>query len=61
MKLIICAAVAAAAVLAFGSIRLAQTEINFFQEQHAMAHLEFLPISAADDQGLVSLVNDPSK
>jgi hypothetical protein len=41
MKLTICAVVAAAAVLAFGSIRLAQTEMNSFQEQHAMAHLEY--------------------
>jgi hypothetical protein len=58
MKLIFCAVVAAAAVLAFGSIRLSQTEMNSF---HAMAHLEYLPISAVDDQGLVSLVNDPPK
>jgi hypothetical protein len=60
MKLIICAVVAAAAVLAFGSI-LAQTEMNSFQEQHAMAHLEYLPISAVADSGLASLVNDPLK
>jgi hypothetical protein len=61
MKLTICAVVAAAAVLAFGSMRLARTEMNSFQEQHAMAHLEYMPVSAVDDQGLVSLVKDPPK
>jgi hypothetical protein len=61
MKLFICAVVAATALLAFGSIWLAQPEMNSFQEQHAIAHLEYLPISAVADPGLASLVNDPLK